>query len=90
MQLVEPQNCAEAYNIRRGDKGRILVFGNHSLWLIPTDIGEICENKEKKGSENGKSMDTCISKTEQSRQSRHGRLERAKVKKKREGLFMEK
>lgn len=48
MQLVEPQNCAEAYNIRRGDKGSILVFGNHSLWLIPTDIGEICKNKERK------------------------------------------
>lgn len=47
MHLKEPQNCAKAYNLRR-DKRRILVFENYSLWLIPTDVGELCKNKERK------------------------------------------
>lgn len=48
MQLIEPQNCAKAYNLGRGDKGRIQVFGNHRPCLMPTDIGELCKNKERK------------------------------------------
>lgn len=47
MQLIEPQNCAKAYNLSRARR-RILVFGNYRLWLIPADIAELCKNKEIK------------------------------------------
>lgn len=42
MQLVEPQKCAKAYNLRKGDK--------RSIWESQSaaDIGELCKNKERK------------------------------------------